>query len=81
MPQMICTGLARYAGKDLKKGQKFDVEDAHVRTLEVTRKAKLAPAAKAEDKAAGAEQKDGTYATREMTAGNDREMNKADAKK
>lgn len=67
MTPMISTGLNRYAGKDLKVGDRFEVEDQHVRTLEVTRKAKLAGA-----------KGEGQYETRAMTAGRGARPRKAD---
>ena len=42
MPTMVARDLKSYAGKPLKPGQKFEVEDEkHVRTLTLSRKAEL----------------------------------------
>lgn len=64
MQEMISTGLKRYAGKDLKIGARFEVDDKDVRTLKLSRLAKEASPKK--DLSAD---KGGSYLTRDMAAG------------
>lgn len=59
MPEMIATGLREYRGRKLSEGERFHVERRHVRTLVVTRKARLAE--HVEDAS--------VYETRDMQAG------------
>ena len=43
MPTLVSVSLKTYAGKVLKPGQRFEVEDeGHVKTLLLSRKAELA---------------------------------------
>lgn len=62
MPQMINRKLPRYAGKELKPGERFTVAEEHVRKLTVPGFADLAPT-----KDISASEPNG-YATREMAS-------------